>query len=240
MVLAVVIALQIALLYAYSTSVAATDRLPDLGMARLNNIQIEKTNDQRLLRFGAVIVNVGDGNFEVQGSRSTTSTDMTTVTQRIFDDAGGSRVVPTPAQMYWSGDGHNHWHVRDLEEYELVRLDNGRKVGVGVKQGFCFQDNYEYGSTQLPFYTTCGHNPDALSVTMGLSRGWGDLYSWKTVGQYIDITGLPSGRYRLWATADEADQFEEGDETNNLTWVNLQISGSSVTVKKFGPAAEPI
>jgi hypothetical protein len=27
--------------------------------------------------------------------------------------------------MGWSGDGHNHWHVIGLEEYELDRLDNG-------------------------------------------------------------------------------------------------------------------
>ncbi len=235
------IALQIVLLYAYAPSVgAASDRLPDLAMARLNHVQIERTEGRSLLRFDAVIVNVGAGSFELHGSRPTTETDMTTVTQRIYDDAGGSRFVPTTAQMYWSGDGHDHWHARDLEEYELIRLDNGKKVGAGGKEGFCFQDNYQYGSTEPPFYTSCDHNPEALSVTMGLLRGWGDIYPWRTVGQYIDVTGLKSGRYRLWATADATDQFEESNEANNFTWVDIQKSGSSVVVKRYGPAAEPI
>lgn len=219
---------------------AATDRLPDLGMAKLTSIQIQKTDDRRLLRFDAVIVNIGAGSFELHGSRPDTSTDMTEVIQRIYNDAGGYRNRATTAQMYWSGDGHNHWHVRDLEEYELIRLDNGKKVGTGAKQGFCFHDNYEFGSSQPAYYTSCGHDPNALKVMMGLSRGWGDIYSWKTVGQYIDITDLKSGRYRLRATADAGGWFEEADETNNFTWVNIRISGSSVSVKKYGPAAEPI
>jgi hypothetical protein len=219
---------------------AATDKLPDLGMAKLNNIQIQNTNDQRLLRFDTVIVNTGAGSFELHGSRLDASTDMTKVTQRIYNDAGGYRDVPTTAQMYWSGDGHNHWHVRDLEEYELIRLDNGKKVGTGAKQGFCFRDNYEFGSTQDAYYTDCGHDRDALEVRMGLSRGWGDIYTWKTVGQYIDITNLKSGRYRLQAMADAGTWFEESDETNNVTWVNIRIKGSRVSVIKYGPAAEPI
>ncbi len=112
---------------------AASDLLPDLRMARLENLRIRNCTDtrhdcafvgQRQLRFDAIIVNVGAGRFEARGSRSTTSTSMT-VSQRIYDDAGGSRYRSTTAQMYFAGDGHTHWHLRDLESYELIRLDNG-------------------------------------------------------------------------------------------------------------------
>jgi hypothetical protein len=241
LVLVVGLTLPMAVLSTYSVPArAATDRLPDLGMAKLTRIQIQNTDGQRLLRFDAAIVNIGAGSFELHGSRPDTSTDMTEVTQRIYDDAGGYRDRPTTAQMYWAGDGHNHWHVRDLEEYELIRLDNGKKVGTGAKEGFCFHDNYKFGSTEPAYYTSCGHDPDALEVTMGLSRGWGDLYSWKTVGQYIDITDLNSGRYRLQAMADAGGWFEESDETNNVTWVNIQIKGGKVSVIKYGPSALPI
>jgi hypothetical protein len=241
LILAAGIALQMAVLSVYSASVeAASDRLPDLGMAKLTNIQIQNTDGQRLLRFDTVIVNIGAGSFELHGSRTDTSTDMTKVTQRIYDDAGGHRDRPTTARMYWAGDGHTHWHVRDLEEYELIRLDNGKLVGTGAKQGFCFHDNYEFGSTQDAYYTSCGHDPDALEVRMGLSRGWGDIYSWKTVGQYIDTTNLKSGRYRLRATADAGGWFEEEKESNNLTWADIQIKGSKVSVIRYGPSAQPI
>jgi Lysyl oxidase/CARDB len=149
--------------------------------------------------------------------------------------------VPTTAQMYYAGDGHNHWHLKDLESYTLTRLDNGVKVGTGAKEGFCFFDNYRFGSTADPFYTTCGnHHPDALAVTAGLSRGWGDKYGYGTVGQYIDVTNLTSGRYRLTTTADQTNQFQESNETNNSTWANVQLKGGQVSVLRYGPSAQPI
>jgi hypothetical protein len=163
------------------------------------------------------------------------------VTQRIFDDAGAYRDVPTTAEMYYAGDGHNHWHLRDLESYELIRLDNGVKVGTGAKEGFCFFDNYRFGSTADPYYLGCSnHQPDALAVKMGLSRGWGDTYGWQTVGQYIDVTNLTSGRYRLQATADAPDWFVESNNTNNFTWANVQLKHGQVSVLRYGPSAQPI
>jgi hypothetical protein len=47
--------------------------------------------------------------------------------------------------------------------------------------------------------------------------GWGDRYSYRLPDQYIDITGLGSGRYRLRATTDAAHQFQELDTANNVT-----------------------
>jgi hypothetical protein len=229
---------------------AASALLPDLGMYKLTNIQIKKCTDttgdcafagQLQLRFDTRIVNTGAGAFEAHGSRPDTSTPTMSVTQRIFDDAGGHRDVPTTAQMYYAGDGHNHWHLKDLEHYTLTRLDNGTKVGTGAKEGFCFFDNYRFGSTADPFYTTCGsHQPDALAVTAGLSRGWGDKYGYGTVGQYIDVTNLTSGRYRLTTTADETNQFQESNETNNSTWANVQLKGGNVSVLRYGASAQPI
>ena len=228
---------------------AATDRPPDLRMAQLQNLYIKKCTEtnfrdcaylgQYQLRFDTRIVNTGGGAFEARGSRSTASGSMT-VTQRIYNEAGGYRNRATTAQMYFSGDGHNHWHLRDLESYELVRLDNGTKAGNGDKEGFCFFDNVLFGSSQDRFYTSCGNNPDALRVRMGLSRGWGDLYGAGTVGQYIDITNLTSGRYELRATADESNWFLESNNSNNFTWVEIQLSGTSVSVIAYGPSAQPI
>jgi len=232
---------------------AATDQLPDLGIDKLTSIQIKKctntTGDcayagQRQLRFDTRIVNIGAGAFEANGSRPDTSTPTLSVTQRIFDDAGAYRDVPTTAEMYYAGDGHTHWHLRDLESYELIRLDNGVKVGTGAKEGFCFWDNYRFGSTADPYYIQCSNNqPDALAVKMGLSRGWGDTYGSGTVDQYIDVTNLSSGRYRLQATADAANWFVESNNTNNVTWVDVQLKAgpnTKVSVLQYGPSAQPI
>lgn len=235
LVLAVALALPLAALA--SPARAASDLLPDLGMARLTDLKIEKTWDGRkLLRFSSTIVNVGDGPVEVHGQRPDTGTSTMTTVQRIFDEAGEHRDVPTDAVMYFGGDGHNHWHVRDLETFELKRLDKGSKVGTGAKHGFCFSDNYLYGSEQDPYYTGCGQSDD-LSVIMGLSVGWGDLYRYNLPDQYIDITGLGRGRYRLEGTADADNWFQEVDESNNSTWVDIRIRHGRVKVLGYGPAA---
>ena len=220
---------------------ATSDVLPDLRMARLQDLQIQSTrNGRKLLRFDTIIVNVGNGAFEARGSRDK-DTDPMTVTQRIYNDAGGSRDRATTAQMYFAGDGHTHWHVKDLQDYVLTRLDNGVKVGTGEKHGFCFFDNYRFGSRRAAYYKGCGNDRDALRVRMGLSRGWGDIYQRSLRDQYIDITGLTSGRYKLRATADADNWFSETSNTNNFTWVIIQISGNrSVSVLRYGPAAQPI
>jgi hypothetical protein len=229
-----------------SPGIAASDRLPDLGMAQLSDIQIQKTpQGTRLLRYSSTIVNVGAGPFEALGQRADTSTPTMSVTQRIFDDAGGFRDLSTGATMYYAGDGHNHWHLRDLESGELVRLDNGVKSGTSAKHGFCFFDNVAYRlslprAPQSASYTDCGGgNPDLLAVTMGLSVGWGDIYSWDTVSQYVDITALTPGRYRLYVTADASNWFVESNDSNNTTWADIELRGKGTGIKvlAYGPGA---
>jgi hypothetical protein len=227
---------------------AATDVLPDLRMAPLADLQIRECADtsgdcdfagQLQLRFDAIIVNTGAGAFEILGTRPDTTSSMT-VSQRIYNDAGGSRYRSTTAQMYFAGDGHTHWHLKNLEDYQLIRRDNGVKVGTGSKMGFCFEDNYPFGSSQPRFYTDCGGDEFVLEQSMGLSKGWGDIYGKNTVDQFIDITGLASGRYRLRAIADGGKWFSESNNRNNATWTDIQISGTSFRVIKQGPAAQPI
>jgi hypothetical protein len=229
------LAIVLALATLASSARAASDLLPDLRMPRLTDLKIERTSDGRkLLRFSSIIVNVGDGPLRVHGQRPDTGAPTMTTFQRIFDEAGETRDVPTDAVMHFGGDGHNHWHVRDLESFELERLRNGSKVGAGAKHGFCFWDNHRYGSGQDPYYTGCGQWTD-LEVTMGLSVGWGDLYRYNLPDQYIDITGLGRGRYRLVGTADAENWFRESEESNNSTWVDLRIRNGRATVVGYGP-----
>ncbi len=116
--LAATAAAVVALLMAYAPAKAATDSLPDLRMAKLQNLYIQKTTDGRkLLRFDSIVVNVGAGKMEVRGQRPDTSTSTMRVTQRIYNDAGGYRDRSTRGVMYYAGDGHTHWHLRDLETF---------------------------------------------------------------------------------------------------------------------------
>jgi len=208
--------------------------LPDLGMAPLTNFRIERRpRGERWLRFSAVIVNVGAGPFEVH--RYTNALGALQVDQRVWTGSGWAN-HPTDAVMYWSGDGHNHMHVRDLEEYVLVS-QNGLVRRYGEKHGFCFWDNYRYnmglpGAPADPVYTgsnSCQVLADG-TVTMGLSVGWGDQYPYYLVDQYIKISGLPAGEYTVTATADWAGWFVESNTANNRTTVRIRLSKNGVTV----------
>lgn len=223
---------------------------PDLAMARLADFDIVNANGQLQLRFSATIVNVGQGPFELNATRPD-ATAAFSVFQRVYGSGGFADIDIPGAQLVWGGDGHSHWHVRDLETYELDRLDNGAKVGMGMKGGFCFFDTTVFdlslpGAPATAQYvpgTVCGQNNEAVSsVRMGISVGYGDRYGASLRDQYIDVTDLTSGNYRLYATADLAHQFQEASENNNSTWVDLKLQistkgkgGSKVRVIGFGP-----
>ena len=146
--------------------------------------------------------------------------------------------------------------MRNLETYELDRLDTGVKVGTGMKSGFCFFDTTVFnlslpGAPANAVYTpgtVCGQNNlNASNVRTGISVGWGDRYGATLRDQYIDVKTLTSGNYRLTATADLAEQFSEAREDNNKTWVDLSSrsararaarrSGSSGTARRRSPLA---
>jgi len=224
----------------------AADLLPDLQMAAITDIKLDQTtfSDRKLLRFTAVIANEGAGPLELHGSRPDTNTSEMSVTQRIYDDSGGFRDVPTNATMYYAGDGHHHWHTKNLETAELDQMDSFAQVAKYAKQGFCFADGGKFrpslpGAPTSPVYTTCGTDPNQLTTTMGLSVGQGDWYTWDVAFQWIDITGVPSGRYRLFLTADAAGWFQDADQTNNGTWADVLLGPKGVSVLDYGPSAIP-
>jgi Lysyl oxidase len=225
----------------------AANLLPDLRMARLMDIELESVDGRQRLRFTAVIANVGAGPVEAIGVQRDGAVGP--VVQRI--QRGGDeapRDLATEAQMYFAGDGHDHWHLLDMQAYRLV-ADGDGATAVSEKHGFCLWDNVR-GDLAVPGVPetaafTCPSSRADGEVRMGLSIGWRDVYPATLPNQFIDVTGLRSGRYRLWAEADPVTGdrphgwFIETDETNNLTWVDLELDFEAGTVRAigYGPSA---
>ncbi len=225
-----------------SATYAAQPAQPDLGMAALRKFTIETTPaGQKRLRFSTKIINIGAGPFEAFGHDPQPNGEKL-VNQRIQNHDGSWTSRPTDYRMYFAGDGHNHWHLKDLEGYVLQNTAH-TTTRRSEKHGFCFADRGDYqlslpNAPQNPVYLGCG-NPSDVTITMGLSVGWGDTYSFQLVDQYIDITGLPNGTYTVTATADSLSDFQERCENNNSTTATVQISGSSVTLLNRGKNSKP-
>jgi hypothetical protein len=217
------------------------EKLPDLAMLPPFDFHLETTkDDRRLLRFSTVSVNVGPGRFRIYGTDTVDGVadhgDILSVVQMIKHEDGTSSSRDTTARMSWSGDGHDHWHVLDFQKFKLVGLDS-TAFGNVAKTGFCSFDSYPYLSPRPAFFTSdrdiCQTNGTG-KVLMGTSRGWGDIYRWSIAFQWIDITDLPNGRYKVRVVVDPpfttGGAFRESDDSNNRSWTKIRIGASGVTV----------
>ena len=213
-----------------------TDQLPDLRMIKPRDVKVVKYSSgvfagRKLLRFTTIISNEGAGPLELRGKRdckSLTTCPTMTVRQRLRQSDGSWRSVSTDAHMQYAvGDGHHHWHAVDLERYRLWPLAvSDPKPLRTAKYGFCFFDTTRWFANApfQPAYALSGcGTPASLTTKVGLSPGWADIYPWDFSGQYIDITGVPWGRYLLCVTADPKKQFRQSDTTNDEAWVRVKI-----------------
>ena len=120
--------------------------------------------------------------------------------------------------------------------YELIRPADGAVVAPDQKTGFCLGDRYDTdpdirlpGEPRMPGAFDvpptgdwCARNDrDRLSLTMGLSVGYGDNYRAFLDGQSIDITNVPEGSYYLVHRVN-AD-VRESDYSNNASSVLLKL-----------------
>lgn len=115
------------------------------------------------------------------------------------------------------------------------------------KVGFCLYDTARYRDrSDAPArarYPRVGCGTErSTTLRMGLSVGWGDMYFWSLRGQYVDLTGLPAGRYRLTGVANPQNALFESREDNNTAFVDLVLrrgpGGPSLRILDR-PAASP-
>lgn len=232
-----------------AAAVPAETLRPNLQMVRLHDWHVENVGGRRLLRFSTIFVNRGPGPFELRGGRTSRS-DTTMAFDQVMYRADGSRFRrSTQAFGKYAGDGHDHWHVQNVVTYEAWALSNPQASRRGAKTGFCFFDTTPW-NLSLPHARKTGYYRQewcgtvaSLTNRVGVSVGWGDVYPWNFVFQWIDISGLPGGTYRVRATVDIHDNYRETDELDNCVWSEVRIpapgSGTAVTVLRNGRGCGP-
>jgi len=176
-----------------------------------------------LMRFDGFVHNAGTGPLEIQG-RDRSGVTMTTVRQRIYDGSGYVEWAnnPSPQVLFETDDDHDHWHLKNIARYSLWNLEGTAEVAPAQKVGFCLIDS-ERIETHGPRgvrYTEDGNrfceqgNDRVSSVTMGVSAGWRDVYHRNLAFQWVDVSDVAPGSYRLRAEIDPEGVIRESNEVN--------------------------
>jgi hypothetical protein len=222
----------------------ASDLLPNLRTLPLTDIQIRiSATGKKRLRFSTSIGNHGTGVLELMPKREDCDHDGDfsndrTAYQEIYADTNGNGAFdrgtdhaepPFTVGCMVFHPAHDHWHFQDFARYQLFRgSSSGALVAEARKVSFCVLDDTHPwqgvpGSPAAPFYTGCSRHS-----TMGISAGWADVYLQFLQGQALDVTGLPTGRYCLVATADPDARIREADDADNAVTDRVRIRARSV------------
>lgn len=189
----------------------------------------------RCLRFDGIVGNAGEGAFELA---YTFRRDRGVVAvQRVFNEDGSyADRFAIESEFH---PNHAHFHVRDFYLARLWAADAaGRRTGRdpaarGDKNGFCPQDSAPIDDepSGQRHYACLVDGPDGARVqVVGISAGWKDVYPADLPDQFVEITGVPDGRYVLELELDPNDVFVEADETNNVVCTLLDLRGVQVDV----------
>lgn len=154
---------------------------------------VDGPGKRRVLRFDVNIPNAGPSDL-VLGN----------------PDAGGAN---SPFQ--WA-ECHKHFHFKGFAHYELVDPANGNTVVAGRKQAFCAMDSMRVDRTApIVDKYSCGDQ--------GIQVGWEDSYPAGLPCQYIDITDLPTGKYRLQVHVNPDHAITESNYDNNDGAIDVNL-----------------
>ncbi len=111
---------------------------------------------------------------------------------------------------------HNHHHFQGFVSYRLVHPQEGTVVVDGGKPSFAIEDGERWDPEASPTGRFTAENS-------GIQRGWSDIYGQILPGQWLDVTGVPPGRYWLEISMDPDKKIPELVEDNNSAQVEVHI-----------------
>ncbi|MFN8122259.1 MAG: lysyl oxidase family protein [Thermoleophilia bacterium] len=213
----------------------ANAALPDLVSEPPGGSYLEEYGDGRLLlRFPGYITNrAGAGPLEIRAASPDANDRMTDVSQWrdvTAPGVGGTKVAPpgtAPTVVFEANDSHNHYHLKDAAEYTLWDRTQTAQVAIAQKTeaGFCIEDSehaqgpgggpgrYSVGANNFCWQA---HDTDGQDIlVMGISPGYRDVYPSGLAFQWIDVSRVSPGDYRLAARVDPKNVLTESDEANN-------------------------
>ena len=190
-----------------------------------------------VLRFEGYVTNLGEGPLDLTGNPQLSDPGDPTshdVWQRVRTSTGDWVKLTKPPVLYETADGHNHFHLKEIVGYSLWDEAGTVEVARGQKVGFCMLDVEslperhpspgERAYEEKVVENCRANEPEADFLQMGVTEGWRDVYEGKVTYQWVDVSELSPGHYRLAAEADPHDIVVESDETNNGIAISETIS----------------
>jgi hypothetical protein len=169
---------------------------------------------------------------------------------QVVERANGAS-VSRPAGPCEFHTEHAHFHYDGLLGYGLYRvgkhgLPAGKVIGAS-KASFCLTDDdyFGYGSARLNGprnnvgqpdcnvprsfgIPTTGKPNTGTFVSEGMTPGWGDVYTWDTPGQFINVTHVKAGTYDLVEETNPNGRIVVAGPTHTCAMTRLRLTiGSS-------------
>jgi hypothetical protein len=153
-------------------------------------------------------------------------------TQFIYQDGKPASSQPIGRFEFDTRPGHDHWHMEDIAQYDLLDGAGNRTV-LSEKQSFCLAptdpiDLLKPGADWQPdrtgLWSACA-GAGSIWLREVLPAGWGDTYFQNLAGQSFDITTVPNGRYQVRVTTNPGHRILEPSYTNNSSLVPVTLGG---------------
>jgi hypothetical protein len=177
----------------------------------------------KCLRFDNTIRNVGDGPLILRfnyapgdfAGECDMEQEIISTAVQVSSRNAGPCVFHVP---------HGHFHYQNMGTYQLYPVGAGgapaaHPTVISKKIGFCTIDvdyytfgqdaakqrprTYSFPACNLPnAYSTSltppsPFGPGGIPEYMGISVGWGDIYTWDLPTQYLDVSAVPDGTYEV-------------------------------------------
>lgn len=159
------------------------------------------------------------------------SCDVTTGTQRgQFRGTGTRYLIPFQVSLAnvgdadWSFVGQNNTCLGTTNQLKYFSkftpiYQFGTNHGNGIAP--TYKDYYFLTNSQQYWFDA---GPSSHPTTHYITKGWTDMYSSGTNGNWADMTGLPSGEYAIEITANPENLYPEpNDVEDDNAWVSVEL-----------------
>jgi hypothetical protein len=216
------------------------------------------THALRCLRFTSEVDNVGAAPLTLRIRWAQTSPQPGAAmvpgecqAEQVIRRTDGSTTHRPAGACTWHWQ-HAHFHYVNFVEFTLHKVNadgtTGEQIAKSLKESFCLADDGYFGfGTPGPNWprdyvgqpdcnvpsTPTAQAPEAW-VTMGVSPGWGDIYTWDTPSQFIDITNTPPGVYDIVSVANPAGKLLVAGPAKTCGATRIKLTDTSVKMLKAG------